>query len=111
MEEDGAVVIALKSSVIKDPMILVATVAHELGHLILLSDGHIDRSAADHEPMTDLLTVFLGLGIFTANSAAQFKQHDHGGGWHKLVDAAPRLLVAGSLRVRTREVRGQAGRD
>jgi hypothetical protein len=27
-----------------------------------------------HEPMTDLLTVFLGLGIFTANSAGRFKQ-------------------------------------
>jgi hypothetical protein len=82
MEEDGGVVIALKSSVLKDPMVLVATIAHELGHLILLGDGHIDRDTPDHEPMTDLLTVFLGLGIFTANSAARFKQRDHGGGWH-----------------------------
>lgn len=82
MEEDGKVVIALKSSVLKDPMVLVATVAHELGHLILLGDGHLDDSTPDHEPMTDLLTVFLGLGIFTANSAARFQQHDHGGGWH-----------------------------
>jgi hypothetical protein len=82
VEENGAVVIALKSSVVKDPMVLVATIAHELGHLILLGDGHIDRSEPDHESMTDLLTVFLGLGIFTANSAARFKQHNHGGGWH-----------------------------
>ncbi len=29
MEEDGRVVIALKSSVIKDPTVLVATAAHE----------------------------------------------------------------------------------
>jgi hypothetical protein len=50
--------------------------------LILLGDGHIDRSTPDHEPMTDLLTVFLGLGIFAANSAARFQHHDHGGGWH-----------------------------
>jgi hypothetical protein len=37
----------------------------------------------DHEPMTDLLTVFLGLGIFTANSAARFKQfqEDRKIGW------------------------------
>jgi hypothetical protein len=82
LEENSGVVIALKSSVLKDPMVLVATIAHELGHLILLGDGHIDRSTPDHEPMTDLLTVFLGLGILTANSAARFKQHDHGGGWH-----------------------------
>jgi hypothetical protein len=82
LEEDGKVVIALKSSVLKDPMVLVATVAHELGHLILLGDRHLDRSTPDHEPMTDLLTVFLGLGIFSANSAARFQHHDHGGGWH-----------------------------
>ena len=82
MEEDGRVVIALKSSVLKDPIVLVATAAHELGHLILLGDGHIDRSTPDHEPMTDLLMVFLGLGVFTANSAARFQHYDHGGGWH-----------------------------
>ena len=82
MEEDGRVVIALKSSVLKDPTMLVATIAHELGHLILIGDGHLDRSTPDHEPMTDLLTVFLGLGIFSANSAARFQHHDHGGGWH-----------------------------
>jgi hypothetical protein len=82
MEEDGRVVIALKRSVIKDPTVLVATVAHELGHLILLGDKLLDPSTPDHEPMTDLLTVFVGLGIFTANSAARFQQHDHGGGWH-----------------------------
>lgn len=82
IEEDGTVVIALRSTLLKDPLVLVATAAHELGHLILLGDGHIDRSTPDHEPMTDLLTVFLGLGIFTANSAARFKHFDHGGGWH-----------------------------
>ena len=60
---------------------MVATIAHELGHLILLGDGHIDRSTPDHEPMTDLLTVFLGPGIFGANSAARFRQHERGG-WH-----------------------------
>jgi hypothetical protein len=82
LDEDGSVVIALRSTLLKDPLVLVATVAHELGHLILLGDGHLDSSTPDHEPMTDLLTVYLGLGIFTANSAARFQQHDHGGGWH-----------------------------
>ena len=81
-EEDGRAVIAIKSSVLKDPMVLVATAAHELGHLILLGDGRLDHSVPDHEPMTDLLTVFVGLGVFTANAAARFRHHDHGGGWH-----------------------------
>jgi hypothetical protein len=82
IEEDGTVVIALRNTLLKEPLVLVATIAHELGHLILLGDGHLDRSTPDHEPMTDLLTVFLGLGIFTANSAARFRHYDHGGGWH-----------------------------
>ena len=35
------------------------------------------------EPMNDLLTVFLGFGIFTANSAFHFKQYttDRAQGW------------------------------
>ena len=82
MDEDGKAVIAIKSSVLKDPIVLVATVAHELGHLILLGDGRLDSSTPDHEPMTDLLTVYLGLGLFSANSAARFQHHEHGGGWH-----------------------------
>jgi hypothetical protein len=79
--EEDRVVIALRSTLLKDPFVLVATVAHELGHVILLDGGHMDRSTPDHEPMTDLLTVFLGFGMFTANSAARFKQYDHAG-WH-----------------------------
>lgn len=74
-------VIALRSTLLREPLVLVATIAHELGHVILLGGGHMDESTPDHEPMTDLLTVFLGLGIFTSNSAARFKQYDHAG-WH-----------------------------
>lgn len=49
---------------------LVATVAHELGHVRL--DGRYD--GADHEPLTDLATVHFGLGIFTANACFDFSQ-------------------------------------
>jgi len=71
-------VIALKSSQLKDPLALVATMAHELGHVILLEDGLLPEDTADHEPLTDLLTVFLGMGIFTGNSAARFMQYQDG---------------------------------
>src|SRR5450631_1858628 len=71
--EQGAVV-AIRSSQLKDPLSLVATMAHELGHVILLGGGLITPNDPDHEPMTDLLTVFLGLGIFTSNSAGRFTQ-------------------------------------
>jgi hypothetical protein len=49
--------VALKSTLLKDPLLLVATAAHELGHVILLGGGLMDRKTSDHEPMTDLLTV------------------------------------------------------
>jgi len=55
----------------------VATLAHELGHVILLGGGLLDRAVKDMEPMTNLLTVFLGFGIFNANCAGRFRQ------WHK----------------------------
>jgi len=68
-------VVAVLSTKLKDPLVLVATLAHELGHVILLGGGLMSPKASDHEPMTDLLTVYLGLGVFTANSAARFTQY------------------------------------
>jgi hypothetical protein len=53
---------------------LIATVAHELGHVRLLDEGRITADRADHEPLTDLLTVYLGLGIFTANARFDYRQ-------------------------------------
>src|SRR5262249_24536117 len=73
--EQKAMVVAIRSTQLKDPLSLVATVAHELGHVILLGGRLLDPKTADHEPMTDLLTVFLGLGIFTANCAGRFRQY------------------------------------
>jgi len=67
-------IVAVRSTQLQDPMALVATLAHELGHVILLGGGLMDAKTPDHEPMTDLLTVFLGMGIFTANSSARFLQ-------------------------------------
>jgi len=74
--------IAVNVSQFKNPTNLVATIAHELGHAILLGGGRISPDYKDHEPLTDLITVFLGLGIFTANSAFHFSQwqdHSHQG--------------------------------
>jgi hypothetical protein len=61
-----------------DPVPLIGTLAHELCHVLLLGEKRIQREAPDMEPLTDLLTVFLCFGIFTANSAARFTQHDEG---------------------------------
>ncbi len=67
--------ISIDEEKLKDPMALVAVLAHELGHIILLRPGLVPHDDPDMEPMNDLLTVFLGFGIFTANAAFRFKQY------------------------------------
>jgi hypothetical protein len=39
------------------PKALVATIAHELGHVLLLGDGRVATQQQDHEPLIYLLTV------------------------------------------------------
>ena len=68
---------------LNDPMALVGTLAHELGHVHLLGHGRIADDVEDHEPLTDLLTVFFGMGLFTANSVIRENYWNAGGisGW------------------------------
>jgi len=48
---------------------MVAVMSHELAHVLLLGGGKISRDHERMEPLTDLMTVFSGFGIFTANAA------------------------------------------
>ena len=75
--------IGIEESQLADPMSLVATLAHEIGHEILIGQGRITADDEDHEPLTDLLTVFLGTGIFGANSTIRDSGWTSGGwtGW------------------------------
>jgi hypothetical protein len=66
--------IAVNASSLNDPTALVAVIAHEIGHVILLRPGRVKRDEPDMEPLNDLLTIFLGFGIFTANAAFRFSQ-------------------------------------
>jgi len=76
-------VIGVRSSSLRDPLIVVAILAHELGHVILPGGGLIARDVQDMEPMTDLATVYPGLGVFTANACCRFEQHQdsYRSGW------------------------------
>ena len=75
--------IGVSAAQLKNPLALVATLAHELGHVILLRPGLVSHEESDMEPLNDLLTVFLGFGVFNANSAFQFEQYTTNGsqGW------------------------------
>jgi len=77
-ETSDLITISLSTAYLRDPMSLVAVIAHELGHVLLLADKKIARERKDHEFLTDLLTVQMGLGIFTANSAFRFTQWSGG---------------------------------
>jgi hypothetical protein len=74
--EGDRTIIAIDSTLAAQPARLIATIAHELGHARLLGEERITADRRDHEPLTDLLTVYLGLGVFTANAAFDYRQ-DH----------------------------------
>ncbi len=67
-------IIRIESSLLDQADSLIATIAHELGHLILLGEGRLTGREKDQEELTELLTVFYGLGVIKAN--AVFTRHD-----------------------------------
>jgi hypothetical protein len=60
---------------------LIATLVHELAHVKLM--GHAKMDYVD-EYLTDLTTVFFGFGIFSANTAFQFRKSNQGWSWSDL---------------------------
>ena len=82
-EQQDGFIIRIDRAKLSNLSTTIAILAHELGHVRLLGDGKIERDEPNMEPLTDLITVFLGMGIFTANSAEKFEQHSGGGrqGW------------------------------
>lgn len=77
-ENSGKPLVWLERSQLADPFAIVATLAHELAHVHLLGDRRLKGDETDHEPVTDLLTVFLGLGIFNANTTFHSKNYRAG---------------------------------
>lgn len=70
MDEDGKYFIAIELGQLKKPENLVAVLAHEIAHIKLLGEGRIEEN---DEHLTDLVTVFFGLGIFNANASFRFQ--------------------------------------
>lgn len=71
-QADGHAVIELDLREAGQPAVLTAIIAHELGHVRLLDEDRTQGLDVDHERLTDLVTVFLGMGFFTANAAYTF---------------------------------------
>ena len=75
--------IEIRASLLEDPVALVATMAHELCHVLLLGGGLMDANEPDMERFTDLATVFLGFGVCGGNACMRSRQWDSGAshGW------------------------------
>ncbi|HUE69636.1 MAG TPA: HEAT repeat domain-containing protein [Pirellulaceae bacterium] len=61
-------VIKIRDWLLGEPEQLVATLAHELAHEILLGGGLLNTNNDDLERLTDLLPAYLGVGAFAANA-------------------------------------------
>jgi hypothetical protein len=84
-ESKSKFLIALDEGGLQRPTALVATICHELSHIRLLGESRLSREDKDHERKTDLLTIYFGAGVYTANSAFEFSQWtdmaSHRQGW------------------------------
>jgi tetratricopeptide (TPR) repeat protein len=60
--------VQLAKSNLDTPQLLVAVLAHELAHVKLLGGNYIYPNDQDLEPLTDLVSIFWGFGVFVANS-------------------------------------------
>ena len=80
-QREGRGLIRIDPAQAGDRARLIAVAAHELCHELLLGRGGIPGAdGGDHEPLTDLLTVYTGFGVFTANAAFDFQAY-RAGGW------------------------------
>lgn len=78
------VVITYSPTLADEPTALIATFAHELAHYLMSTAGSDPPGGWElHELHTDLLAVWLGFGLFLANSARSFAQFQSAGemGW------------------------------
>ncbi|GAA4390785.1 hypothetical protein GCM10023088_67120 [Actinomadura verrucosospora] len=92
--EDGRAVIGLDVTEASDAAYLIAVIAHELCHVRLLGEERITTERKDHERLTDLLTVYFGFGVFSANAALRFGEATRGFSIQPLGDLDERTLNA-----------------
>lgn len=75
-DAEGYYTIAIEKSILNQYDQVIATLAHEVAHIKILGEGRLKEN---DEYLTDLVTVFFGLGIFNANTS--FQQKNSAEGW------------------------------
>ena len=86
-------VITYNPSLTDDIDAMIATFAHELGHYLMSTAKTAPPGGWElHELHTDLTAVYLGFGLFLANSARSFGQFQSAAKWAGR--RAPRAISA-----------------
>ncbi len=85
-DHDEVVRISYAPKLLKTPVNLIATLAHELSHYLIHSiEDALPCAPEEEEFLTDQTACFLGFGAFMANSAFEFEQYRDDGtgtqGW------------------------------
>lgn len=76
--DGGKSTIWLEQSSAADPMKVIATLAHELSHHVLLEGRWLTGEETDHEFVTDLFPAVRGLGLFPANAVLAESSYSDG---------------------------------
>jgi hypothetical protein len=82
--KDGEVIVSYAQDLVAQPRQLIATLAHELSHYLLAKVRTPIPGGNDlHELATELTVAYAGFGVFSANAAFTFEQHqdNFGQGW------------------------------
>ena len=96
-EKENNTIIYIERQQLKNPISLIATIAHELSHAILLGEKIIEEN---DEHLTDLMAITYGFGIFLGNSRFTFSQFNKGGmlGWESSSQGyLPEQVIAFSM--------------
>lgn len=80
-EQNNKFYIDIEVQQLKRPNSLIATIAHELSHYVLIGINDIYMEDEENEWLTDLFTIANGFGIFMGNSKFEFSQFESGDGW------------------------------
>lgn len=71
--EQGLPTISIKEEILPDQESVIAVMAHEIAHDLLLGSKLLNGDEEDHEQLTDLLPVALGMGTFHCNTTIKQK--------------------------------------
>jgi hypothetical protein len=109
--QDGRYLIWVEVANLHDPLALVATMARQLAVVHLYGQGLHPDDADDHQPLSELLTVLLGMGVITANAVIRenYWQSGQMSGWSMGRRSYLEMSAFGYALARFARARGENG--